>query len=405
MSDRPGRGAAVVRTEGRSLSADGSQGPSTPAGAAARPTADRPAAHLAGALADTARDLYPGSFALVMATGIVSIASHLVGLGAIAWALLALNVVVYLGLLLLFVLRLRLDLARLCADLADRARGPGFFTLVAGTCVLGTQSLVVAASPPIAVGLAMLGLGLWLGLSYAFFTAVAIRRRKPSLERGLNGSWLLAVVSTQAAGVLGAVLAPELPATEPLLLVALALYLLGCLLYVALLPLVVYRLTFVRLTPAELTPDYWITMGAAAITTLAGATLVSSSSRWSFLADLLPFLMGFTLLFWAAATWWIPLLIALEVWRARSGRHLRLASGPEAWARVFPLGMYATATLELARVTGLSVLQPVGQGMAYVALLAWLLTGASLLRPRVFEESGFAGPWPSAEPRPRERQP
>ena len=43
---------------------------------------------------------------------------------------------------------------------------------------------------------------------YAFFTAVVVRETKPSLETGINGAWLLAIVSTQSVSVLGTLLAP-----------------------------------------------------------------------------------------------------------------------------------------------------------------------------------------------------
>jgi hypothetical protein len=48
-----------------------------------------------GWLVQAAANLFPGYFALVMATGIVSIAAHLLGMRALAWALLGINVVAY----------------------------------------------------------------------------------------------------------------------------------------------------------------------------------------------------------------------------------------------------------------------------------------------------------------------
>jgi hypothetical protein len=56
-------------------------------------------------------------------------------------------------------------------------------------------------------------------------------------------------------------------------------------------------------------------MGAVASTTLAGAALILSAPQWQFLREVLPFLTGFTLLFWAAGTLWIPLPVILSVWR------------------------------------------------------------------------------------------
>ena len=46
-------------------------------------------------LATFVRDLFPGYFALVMATGIVSIAAQLLQMPQVAWALLGVNVISY----------------------------------------------------------------------------------------------------------------------------------------------------------------------------------------------------------------------------------------------------------------------------------------------------------------------
>ncbi len=101
-----------------------------------------------------------------------------------------------------------------------------------------------------------------------------------------------------------------------MLFVALCMFLLGAMLYLTIITLIFYRFTFVPLTMEQLTPPYWINMGAVAITTLAGASLLSSQAElWPFLAMLRPFVAGFTLFFWATATWWIPLLLILGVWR------------------------------------------------------------------------------------------
>ena len=72
-----------------------------------------------------------------MATGIISIATQLLGMTAIAWALLVINLVAYSVLGLLLFIRVLGFFPRVLADLGDHVRGPGFFTVVAGTCVLG----------------------------------------------------------------------------------------------------------------------------------------------------------------------------------------------------------------------------------------------------------------------------
>ena len=88
-------------------------------------------------------DLSPANFGMVMATGIVSIALHLLGWPVLARALLVVNIVLYVGLWVLTVLRLMRHRARVVQDLTDHGRGPGFFTMVAGSGVLGCQCLLL----------------------------------------------------------------------------------------------------------------------------------------------------------------------------------------------------------------------------------------------------------------------
>lgn len=331
------------------------------------------------------RDLNPAYFALVMATGIVSIAAGFEGMSLIARALFVLNNLLYAVLWLLTFSRLVFYRHRLLADLTGHGTGPGFLTTVAATCVLGSQYVVIAGNADAAAALWVFGIALWTGLIYAFFAAVTVADAKPGLETGLSGAWLLATVSTQSISVLGAMVAPRsMIGLDAALFVALTAYLLGCMFYLLIITLIVYRFSFFRLPPEALTPPYWINMGAVAITTLAGARLIQSTSAWPLLLELRPFLTGFTLFFWTTATWWIPLLVILGVWRHLVKRH-PLRYQPQYWSIVFPLGMYTAATYQLARAIDAPFLPLIPRYFVYIALAAWTVAFFAMVTSLVRE--------------------
>jgi tellurite resistance protein TehA-like permease len=53
------------------------------------------------------------------------------------------------------------------------------------------------------------------------------------------------------------------------------------------------------------------------------------------------------MLFWATATWWIPMLLTLGFWR-HVYKRFPLRYDPLYWGAVFPLGMYSVSTKYLS---------------------------------------------------------
>ena len=323
--------------------------------------------------------MHPASFAMVMATGIVSIACQLLGLPAVAFALFVVNGALYATLWILTITRAVRYRARLLADVSHHGRAVGFFTIVAATSVVGSEALLVADEWQIAVVLWIAGITLWAVVTYTIFTALTIGEHKPSIAEGINGGWLLPVVAAQSVAVLGAQLANGFGSHASTVLVfCLDMWLGGGMLYIWIISLIFYRYTFFAMSPSDLAPPYWINMGAVAISTLAGTLLVSAAPLSPLVDELLPFIKGLTLLFWATATWWIPMLVILGAWR-HLYRRFPLRYDPLYWGAVFPLGMYTVCTFRVANMIDEPSLLVVPRVFLWVALAAWTLTFAGLV--------------------------
>lgn len=331
------------------------------------------------------RDLNPVYFALVMATGIVSLAAHGMGMGRVGLVLFGVNVIAYAILSILMVIRLVRFPRAFVEDVRDYDHGLGVLTIVAGTCVLGSQFHTIIEGQSVATALLVWGSVLWVVVTYAVIAELTIRDTDEPLAEGIHGGWLLLTVATESISVLGGLVAPSLAVGQrALLFVTLTTFLLGGLLYFIVITLVFYRLMFFAFDPESAQPLYWINAGAVAITTFAGTTLLSNTAQWTFLTEIAPFVKGFTLLFWVAATWWIPLLVILGIWRHTAGGialpYTQRGYTPRYWGMIFPIGMYTVCTHELIQSMDFQFLAVIPQYFVYFSLVAWFVTVIGLGR-------------------------
>jgi tellurite resistance protein TehA-like permease len=318
------------------------------------------------------RHFFPGYFALVMATGIVSIAARLQERDGVGWALLGVDVIAYPALWIITLARLIRFPRAVLADFTSHSRGPAFLTMVAATSVLGDQFAAHGVLPGLIPWLFGLTLLLWAVLVYGFLSTVTVSVAKPDLEHGLNGAWLLLVVATESIPVLGTSLALQFHQPQTLVFVCVAFYLLGGMLYILLAALIFFRWVFRPMLPAEMGAPWWINMGAVAIATLAGAHLLLLPGDDPTLQMARSFIAPFTVLLWATSTFWIPLLVILFVWKEmQRGPH---GYDPGMWSIVFPLGMYTAATDVYGTAAHLPFLRPIPVFSFWVALLAWVLS-------------------------------
>jgi tellurite resistance protein TehA-like permease len=310
-------------------------------------------------------------FAFVMATGIVSIAAGLQGLGPIAAILFAINLIAFPVLAVLALSRLFCYPAAFIDELSRHRTAAGFLTIVAAVAVLGDEFAVQTAYQRVAVDLWLADCGLWVALVYAFFALLTTRPAKPSLSSGLDGTWLLIVVATEAVAILGTHVADGFVRHDIVVYLSLCWFLLGGFFYLIIIALIAYRWLFEPLPAEELTSPYWINMGAVAIATLAGARLESIAGVEPLLTGLLPAIAVATVLFWTVATWWIPLLIGLMIWH-HAVQGVRITYQAGYWSMVFPFGMYTAATWTFAHVNGFDFLFWIPRVSVWAAILAWV---------------------------------
>lgn len=337
---------------------------------------------------DELATLHPAYFALVMATGIVALAARLHGVPIVPTVLFWLNAFFFLVLATATVARAFLYPHAFLADVRSHSRGVGYFTAVAACGVFGSQLLLQMGAVGVASLFWIVGGVLWLFVMYGALAIFTVSANKPTLADGLNGGWLVSVVATQSLSILTVLMlvagiAPGLQ--HPLMFAALVLWLGGDALYLLLITLIFFRWLFLLMTAEDLIPLYWINMGAAAISTLAGAVLLLHSELSPIVTALVPFAKGFTLFFWAIGSWWIPMLLVLGVWRHLM-RGVPFAYDPLYWGGIFPLGMYSVCTYRLAQVMQAPFLAPLSRLFMIIALAAWaaalLGLADSLLAPR-----------------------
>lgn len=327
---------------------------------------------------EAVRTLHPGYFALVMGTGIMSIAMTYHRAHAVSVVLLWIAGIAYVVLVTLTVIRIVAFRREFMADLTDPSRGFAMFTFVAATCVVGTR---LAADGHYGLAFTLLAIGwvAWMVLGYVVpWTAVLGQAVRPVLQSA-NGTWFIWVVASQSIAVLAAALQPEIAVgRSELALLAVFSWSVGIFLYGAAGIFVAVRMLVYPLLPTDLTPPYWVAMGATAITVVAGARIVEMADA-PMVAATRGLIAGTSVFFWAFGTWLIPPLIAAGIWRHWVHR-IPLRYDATLWSVVFPLGMYGVGGHYLGQADQLPIVERIGYIESWIALAVWALVFVAMLR-------------------------
>ncbi|CAI9417055.1 hypothetical protein HIDPHFAB_02925 [Nocardioides sp. T2.26MG-1] len=312
--------------------------------------------------------LAPGYFALVMASGILSVGMQLQGHRALSLALLAVCGAAFVLLLALTSWRFVSYRAATTDDFLDPRRGFGFFTFVAGTNVLGVRLGLEGHYTMTAVLFALAGTA-WLVLGYVVpWTAVLGPQPRPVVALA-NGTWFIWTVATQSVATVAATLEPQVQTGRAALaLVAVVAWSVGVFLYAVTGVVVTLRLMLYDFGPEDLNPPYWVAMGALAITVLAGARIVEMADA-PMVAVTRSLIAGLAVVAWAFASWLIPPLVAAGWWR-HVVRKIPLRYDATWWSIIFPLGMYAAAGIYLGRADHLPLVHRIAAVELWVAFAA-----------------------------------
>ena len=322
-------------------------------------------------------NLSPGYFALVMGTGIISIGLEKQGLDLLSKVLLAIAALCYVSLWVLFIWRAVSYHAHMIADMRDPEKVFAYFTVVAATDVLAVR-LLLAGRSDIAMPLVFFAACLWFIFGYVLpWQVLMTRDGKPILAR-TNGTWFIWAVASQSLAIGMAQIQPFLPpGSDWVGILAVLSWSVGVALYGVVAVLVILRIIHYGITPAQFEPPYWVTMGALAIAVVAGANIVDMGST-PMVDAARPIIGGTVVIFWCIAAWLIPMLIGAGFWR-HVGNKVPLRYLPTLWSMVFPLGMFAVASLDLGRVDALPIVKGIGDVALLVSLAVWLVIMIAML--------------------------
>src|SRR5699024_11417477 len=99
-----------------------------------------------------------------------SLAANVLQFDGISTALFYLNMALYGVLICLTIVRAWCFPRQFIGDMTSHAKGMGFFTFVAGTNVLASQTVIIAKNYQVAMVLGGIGLVSWALLTYVIFT-------------------------------------------------------------------------------------------------------------------------------------------------------------------------------------------------------------------------------------------
>lgn len=316
------------------------------------------------------KNLYPGYFAMTMATGIISIALKQKEYSTLSEILFIYALFIWCIMTILYTWRLLKFPHAVFENLMNPKTTFIFFTFVAATDICGIL-LFQHGFELIALIAWFIAFIYWSILMYFGFASLCFAHEDREVNV-VHGGWLILIVGTQSLVLLGAKVAPTMGEYASYMMMEIhMLWALGMIFYAIFVTLFCYRIFFFNMKPEDYSPLMWVIMGAAAISANAGSNLLLSDPILPLLVNLHHVIELISIMLWTWATWWIPLLVMIGLWK-HFYRKIPLNYEPSMWSIIFPLGMYTVASYNLGVSIDFKPLVYLSSFMLWVAVLAWL---------------------------------
>ncbi|MDB5409378.1 MAG: C4-dicarboxylate transporter/malic acid transport protein [Rhodospirillales bacterium] len=337
---------------------------------------------------DIVRQFTPNWFTVTMGTGILALALDqapiaIPGLHRIAEALWALNIGLFLVFAALYTARwirfpgeARRIFHHSVVSMFFGAIPMGLATIINGFLAFGIPHWGAAA---VAVAETLW----WLDVAMAIACGVGVpflmfTRQDHSIER-MTAVWLLPIVAAEVTAASAGLLVPHLAdpqAALRMLVLGYALWAFSMPLAMSILVILVLRLVLHKLPHRDMAASGWLSLGPIGTGAL-GLLLLGADAPRAFATAGIPGVgevaaglgvVGGAIL-WGYGAWWLLLAVLT------TGRYLRegMPFNIGWWGFTFPLGVYAVATLALARQTHLGFLTAIGGGLVVCLTILWAI--------------------------------
>jgi tellurite resistance protein TehA-like permease len=315
--------------------------------------------------------LYP---AMVMGTATLSSGAALLRMRVISVGLFAVGAFMFVLLCALACARVLHHAELVRTDLRSPRTAFAPYTFVIALCALGSRAALEGwvVVPTVALALALAG-GVALGP-----LAVSMLRAHVRRPEAFAASWLLSSVALEALGLLAATVAPRLQ-SEGAAALAVALWVAGIPVYLAVIVLMVRRFRRFPVGAPGMRPGYWPLMALPTLIGLVAARLSAASAGLAAASSLRAAYEPAALAGLAISAAFLPAWIALQVGELMRDPSSRRYS-PAWWGLVFPAAIMVVSTEVTGATFGVRWLHSAALAGFWCVLAVWGILVVGMVR-------------------------